>query len=475
MARIWNSPTLMTWGGFLVRVGSFFALLPLVLNRLSAAEIVVWYLFSTLIAMQWLLDMGFGSTMSRAISYSMAGATSVRGFKTVNEHCGNGTPNWELTRKIITSMKVIYVLLAVVVFFVIGFTGTWALAKPISEVSASANAWLAWALILVIYPLRMWANVYSYYLEGTNRIALVRRWDILYGLGGTGTGALVLVLGGGLLGLVAVNQAWSLARIFRDRTICHRVDDGRFKSFDNKIFHKDIFDALWPSAWRSGLGGFMAYGFIYCSSLIVAQVGETKEVASYLLSMRLIDSVAQFSMAPFYTKLPQLARKRAEGDIDGLVKIAKRSMSFAYWAFVLGFLFVAFFAAYLLESIRSNASFVQPDMWALMGFSYFIHRYGAMHVQLYSTTNHITSHIADGVSGIMFIGVSVVLFQYIGLYALPIGLISGYLGFYAWFSACQSYRAINTGFFTFERYVLFPPMIILLIYVSAIIAPKLHQ
>lgn len=454
----------MTWGAFVVRIGSFFLLLPVILRTLPAAEIVVWYLFNAVLAMQWLLEIGFGSTFSRAISYAMAGASSVKDFRTVNDHCGDGSPNWDLVCKVVSGMKVIYLSLAAAAFLLIGTVGSWALAKPIAAVGDGINPWLAWALILIVYPVRMWANVYAYYLEGSNRVALIRRWDILFGLGGIVSGLAILLLGGGLLGLVATTQAWLLARIIRDRALCHRLDDGRFASFRSQPFPGDIVAALWPSTWRSGLGGIMTFGVLYGSSLLVAQIAETRTVASYLLAMKLIESVAQFSMAPFYSKLPVLARKRAEGDVAGLVRIARRGMIHSHWTFIAGFLFLAFFADPLLMSIRSNATFVTPDLWILMGLGFFIQRYGAMHVQLYSTTNHIISHTAEIASGIIFIGISLALLGRIGIYALPVGMICGYLGFYSWFVARQSYQAIGTDFMTFERLVVLPPMTVFLTY-----------
>ncbi len=464
LRRLWESPTLMTWGAFTVRIGSFFLLLPVVLRTLSAAEIVVWYMFNAVLALQWLLEVGFGSTFSRAIAYAMAGAKSVRSFRITSEHCGDGLPNWDLMGQVISGMKLIYLLLAAISLILAGSIGTWAMAKPIAAVSAGTDAWLAWMLILVVYPLKMWANVYAYYLEGTNRIALIRRWDILFGLGGIGSGIAVLLLGGGLLGLVIATQAWLLVRIFRDRLLCHRLGGGRFGLFGNQTFSREIVETLWPSTWRSGVGGIMTFGVLYGSSLLVAQIAETRSAASYLLAMKLIESVAQFSMAPFYTKLPLLARKRAEGDVAGLVRIARLGMIRSHWTFIAGFLFLAFFADPLLVLIRSNVTFVTPDLWILMGLGFFIQRYGAMHVQLYSTTNHIISHIAEIASGIIFIAVSLALLGEIGIYALPVGMICGYLGFYAWFVARQSYQAIGTDFMTFERLVLVPPMVVFLAY-----------
>lgn len=454
----------MTWGSFFTRSISFVVVLPLLLRKLPAEEIVVWYLFMTITSLQFMMDIGFGSTTSRAISYAMGGATDVRGFHAESEEFGDKHPNWPLLGKVISNMKTVYTLLALVVLIVAGILGTWALMKPIAQIHDQTSVWLAWLLILLFYPINMRTSIYGLYLEGINQVALVRRWDIFTSLGSIISFFLILFLGGGILSLVIANQTWGFFRILRNWMLCRHVEEGRFKSFRKEPFDKELFASLWPSTWRSGVGAFMSYGLISVSSMLIAQVGDTAQTASYLLAMRLMDTVDQFSQGPFYSKLPLLARKRAEGDITGLISIAQRGMAIGFWAFVSGFIFLALFAQPLLTFVKSNASFASPDLWLLIGIAFFIHRYGAMHIQLYSTTNHIIWHIADTVSGTVFIVVSLTLLSHMGVYAFPVAMICGWLGFYSWFAAGYSYRAMNTSFWRFERLTLIPPIIVLSLY-----------
>jgi len=86
-----------------------------------------------------------------------------------------------------------------------------------------------------------------------------------------------------------------------------------------------------------------------------------------------------------------------------------------------------------------------------------------MHMQLYLTTNHVISHIADGISGLIFCVVGFLLVNYLGIYAIPIGMLAGYLGFYAWFAAYHSLKSLSVGFFVFEKKaMLFPFMFFIL-------------
>lgn len=463
-SRAWHSPTLMTWGNFAVRSGGLLLLLPMALTRLTGAEIVVWSMFMSIVSMQWLLDLGFSATISRAISHAMAGARTIGTVGADDWRPGDGSPNWALIEQIVATSRRVYVRLAIVLFLLIGTIGSLTLARPVAAVADSRAAWIAWLFVLASSPLGMWANVYANYLEGTNRVALVRRWDALLGLAGLGSGICVLALGGKLLALVVATQSWTIARIVRDRALCHRIDAGRFRAFSYDGYQPQVLRALWPSAWRTGIGSIMSYGLIYGSNLLVAQSGDTRTVASYLVSMRLVDALSQFSMAPFYSQLPAMARMRAANDLRALLSTARRGMVLAHWSYLIGFLALAAGAGRLLEIIGSHAAFAPSMLWALMGLAFFLHRYGAMHVQLYSTTNHVTSHIADFVSGCIFATVALGLFRSIGIFALPIAQIAGYIGFYDWYSARQSYRSVGAGFLSFERAISLPPLAILLAY-----------
>ena len=149
-------------------------------------------------------------------------------------------------------------------------------------------------------------------------------------------------------------------------------------------------------------------------------------------------------------------------------------MALAYWTYVAGFIGLGLFATPLLKLIGSNAEFVPPLLWGIMGLSMFAERYGAMHIQLYSTTNHIIWHIANGVSGIIYFVVSLALFQKIGVYAFPLGTLVAYLSFYSWYSSIHSYRAFGLNFWLFERSTAFYPFITMIVYFCSSIVLENH-
>jgi hypothetical protein len=120
----------------------------------------------------------------------------------------------------------------------------------------------------------------------------------------------------------------------------------------------------------------------------------------------------------------------------------------------------------LLKIIGSNADFPDNLLWPLMGLAFFTQRYGALHIQLYSLTNNIIWHISNGISGAIYLIVSLALIQSIGVYAFPIGLLVGYLCFHTWFPAIHSYKTFGLKFISFEKSVMLLPLAVMLLYLT---------
>ena len=149
-----------------------------------------------------------------------------------------------------------------------------------------------------------------------------------------------------------------------------------------------------------------------------------------------------------------------------MIDWAQRGMVLSFITYVLAFFGMSIVVQPFLIFIGSNVDFIDPLLWSLLGLGIFFERYGAMHIQLYSVTNKIIWHIANGVSGIIFLAVSLFLYKPLGILAFPIGYISGYVGFYAWYSAKHSYREFNLRFWDFESKSTLIPLIAMLTHLA---------
>lgn len=466
--QAWDSPTLMTWLSYSTKAISLFGVLPLILKKFSAEDIILWYLLFTIISLQSIADFGFRQTFSRLISYAFGGASKDEVFNLTRklQYTNNSKPNLTFLGEIISNMKYIYIWLTVILFVLMATFGTWSMIKPINESSDISASWYAWLTVLFISCISFYGKIYVNFLEGIFKVAMVRRIETFTSVGSIFSSILVMVWAPTLLNMIIVNQVWVLLIVIRDWYLCRRVDEGLYLLVSKRLhFNKEMFLKIWQPAWRSGISGLMSVGLTSLSGLLYAQVGNTNDVAAYLLALRIINQIKEISMAPFYSKIPLLAMYRVKNDLNSLVKLVTRAMFLSHLVFVVGFIIAGLFFNPLLKLLGADVGFIPQPLWVLIGFAFFMHRFGAMHMQVYLSTNHIISHIADGVSGIIYIISSVILSNYIGIYAIPVGMLVGYVGFYSWYAAKYSYSSIGVGFLKFESKTSLIPILVFLFYI----------
>jgi len=305
-----------------------------------------------------------------------------------------------------------------------------------------------------------WGSVYAIFLQGLNRVAELRRQETLFSLGAIGSSVVVLHLGVDLLGLVLVNQCWNVATVVRNRHLCRQLAPfPRRAALDRALLAQ-----LWPSAWRSGVGVLLSFGLIYGSTLLYAQHENVAEVSSYLFATRLMQILVTFSQAPFYSKLPLLARLYAENRRPDLLALAQTGMQRAHGAVEALGRAMAIVRAEPLYYAPIAQRDLAPELWALMGLAFLVERYGAMHIQLYSLTNHIVWHLANGVTGTLYLVLAGVLYPRWGVMAFPVSMLAGYAAFYAWFAGLRAHRAFGLPFWSFEGRTVAVPLTAMFLY-----------
>lgn len=468
-SRLWDSPTLMTWSSLAVRLGGMVVLLPLVLHNFAVEDVAVWLLLGAIAALQVLGDVGFSQTFTRAFSNARGGAT----IRELGRLPNSGAPrtstafNTETFHGVLSMLRPVYGRLTAVSFVALAIAGTYALQAPIASSTHPSASWIAWGCVLAATTSTVWGNAYVAYLLGTERIALLRRWDTLFAFLGVVSACVVLLLGfHQVLALVMAQQIWVIASVVRNRWLCNQ--DADFRASREREKNLDVIKVLWPSAWRSAIGVLMSFGLIQASGLIYAKFATAVELASYLLALRIIQIISQLSQPPFYSKLPQLARIQMSGSKAEQISIAKRGMRYAHILYVLGFVSVGVGIKFMLQLIGSSAEFVSPLTWTLLGLAFFFERVGAMHLQFYSVTNHIIWHFANGVTGIIMIFAAVFFYRLMGVQGFPLAMLGAYLFFYCPYSMLHSYRAFELDR-SFEFSVSGGPLAILLGYLLVVL------
>lgn len=447
VGRLWRSPSFTTWGSLAVRLVGLSALLPLALAKLSTEEAALWLMFSSIIGLLTLADFGFAPNFVRLLAY----ARSTKKPQKEISDLPSATPS-VAEADVVAAMKRIY---SFVFWFALVFGatfGTVALNQSVIKIGDPRIGWLCWVIVLLSSAFNLRSGMYAAYLQGTERIAEFRRWEIFVGVATLGSSVSVLLLGGGLLGLVICAQVGALiASLVNLRLAVIKGDNGNSWRVKPEI-NSDVWKVLWPAAWKSGLGVLMTFAAVQGSGIVYAQVASAADVASYLLALRLMQTLVNLANVPFYTKLPTLSRLLSSGLAEQTRGLARSGMFKANFCFVLGALAVGFFSNVLLSVIGSRTSFVSDEVWWSLCAANLIHRNGAMRLQLAAVCNKVLFHIADGFSGLLSLVSIPFAYHAWGVIGLPISLSLGLGLFYFPFSLLWVRKLLQIKF-GFQEFV----------------------
>lgn len=459
--RLWDSPTFTTWGSLASRLLSTLVVLPLILVKFSAAEVVVWQLFATLSALLLLLDFGLAPTFTRMLAYARGG-TSIEELTNMREvkPRAQGGPNANTLAAVFSTLRWLYARVAAILAVMMVVGGSLSLLRPMEAIGDDPHAWAAWCVWMVGCVGMVWGNAFGAALQGINRIAVLRRWEIVTALLQIATSFVVLAAGGKLFELACSATFWILMNVVITRQVLrkHAPELECAKS----SAHPLILKALLPAAWRSGLGHLMSLGLIQASGLIFSQLAAAEEAAAYLLALRVMTILMGFSTTPYYSKLPAMGEMYSRGQMPELLAMAQRGMLLSHAVFVAGVIAVLLAIPFWLTQIGSSVAFVPDHVWALMGVAYLVERWGGMHMQLYSLTNHIVWHIANGITGTVMLLTAVALFPHVGVSAMPLAMLLAYSCFYTPYSVFLSQRQYGYSLLRFEQKAIVLPALGLL-------------
>lgn len=458
--KAWNSPTLTTWGSLFIRIGSVLFVLPLVLRKLAPEYVVLWQLFSTLSTLYILLDFGFSVTFSRMISFARGGkAVSEMAFVSGNSS-GNDT-DIKSVYPLVSFARWIYPRLAVGLSLLFLFLGYISLKLPIKSIEKNSwLAWVSWGVVLITSSFSFWGNSYSAILQGMDRIPDLRRWEILIGIFQIVSTLIALLSNCSFFTFIFIFQIWTILGAFRNYWLVKYLYPDLVTIVPEK--NNEVFSVVWPVVWRSGVGVLLSHGLVHMSGLIYAQIGEPIQVASYLLALKVISTISVFSQAPFYSKLPRMAKLRATGYFADLLKLAKREMLISHVVFMAASIAVLFSMPMFLDLLNSKTPFVSDRMWGLMSLAFLFERYGAMHIQLYTLTNKIVWHIVNGINGLLTIVIAIVLYPQIQEFSFPVGMLVSYTFFYAIVASYLSHKEFKYSRWALERSAFVAPLVVFL-------------
>lgn len=462
----WESPTITSWAALLAQSVGLLTVLPLVLALFKPADVTLYFVFMAAISMQLYLRMGFQPTFIRLIGYTFAGLepSSMLRIDRFSSMSRNDL-NVHSLRLVVGTMRSIHLRLLTYGLPVYIIIGSFSLIKPIQSSSFQSTSWIVWVLIIFTTGVRVWGGQYESYLRGQNLVALVARNQAIFNFVSIISVASVLAITENLPLALIFHQFIQVLIVLRLHFLC-ALKDKKYAAFSKSAnYSAEVFSAAWPSAWRTGLAVIFGAGFTQSIGVIYASFGEATIAASFLLAIRLMTAIDQYSMAPFYSRIPHMNKLAASRDFIALTQATLRGMQLTHLTIILGWSLLFLFSDLALQAISSETEFVSSSLWVLIGLAFWAQRYASMHLQHHSTLNNIVTHWGVMIQASTTILAITLLLPTFGILALPGGMILGNV-VYAAFSVRFSYPLLVIKWWKFELRTISPAILVILGFMS---------
>lgn len=472
LSLVLKSAVLMTWANLLSRTLGLALLLPAILTMFPEADILLWYVLTTMVGLGLLFDLGFTPTFVRFVAYAKSGSSVSEMVNIGKKVDAKSKEGLNADEGLPTVFKIIdknYTKLSITAFVFLLVIGSFFVQKPIADSSDVFYGWASWFVVILSTSFLLLGNKYVAVLQGAGLIAENQKVMLITSLFSTITAACALFLGGSLFLVICLYQGGNAFSYVLNRNLLKKhlpmyFDlPGNISNDDNEnLVAGKLKKTISSSAWKSAVGIFMSVGLIHLSALAAANYLSTGEAASYLLALQFIRSISAFSQVPFYTKIPVLAKLYAQDKKTDIYDIAFKSevQSLAFFSFcclVAGLLFP------ILETHFSfNAAMPEGDLWVLLSIGILIERAGAIHIQIYSLTNHIIWHYVNGVTGVFMVAIFLILIENLGVLAFPVSLLVSYILLYFPISTFYATKVMGGKYIVMQLLCLLSFLLILL-------------
>ncbi len=421
--------------------GAGFIVLPVILNKLDADDLGLWYLFLSISSIVSLLDFGFSGSIQRNVAYVYSGASTLLedGYVPTNK----GKIDYYLLKSLIFTSKRIYKYVAIGVLVLSSTFGSLYLYYTVQQEIDLIKV-CTWFLFVITTSINFY---YTYILSILKGKGLIDDYNlniiiskILY----------ILVLyfgvisGWGLFALVVGNLVNIISMVILGKIKYLSANEKKILN-NRKIESENLFPILWKNARNSGI---VNIGVLLLSQAGVILSGiflPLEDVAKLGLILQIFGIIVVLSRVYLMTVMPKLSSMWITDTKSNIAKLFLKSQLIGYVIFFTSVLFLVLLGDYILINIiHSKVMLPSVTVILLYTFFYFMEITHGNCCSLISTSNNIPFTRASITSGVVSIVVTVILLNMnIGIVSFPLGLICGSLPYNSWKWPLVTYKILT--------------------------------
>lgn len=344
-------------------VGLWLVMLPAALHYLPPAQVALWLVFVTLVALAQLLELGFQPTLARNVAFVYGGAKTLRA--TGVEKGVGGTLDPALLAGLLAASRRIYRGVAAAAAAVLWLGGTAyvvAVAPPGEPTGSVVWAWLAFSGGQV---LNLWFGHLNAFLHGRGDLLLANQVVVLSRLLQLVVGVTLIVFGGGLMALGLA----SLVGAAGGRWLAAQFVARRQADFDGAgpvppEVARELVGVLWHNASRYGLVMLSAFLITRANILIATSRIGLVEAADFALAVQMLLILQSLAMLPFNLALPRLNLMRAQSAEADMRQLFGRALIVSLGLFAVAAAGLVMAGPPMLRLVGSSTGL--PGTWLLL-------------------------------------------------------------------------------------------------------------
>lgn len=410
----------MLWGYLsqFLQYGAALLVLPLLLRKLSSAELGIWYVFMTISALVTMLDMGFTPTLARNVSYVLGGAKRL--LKDGFEVLATPSPvDYSLFNAIIHAARRIFMVLAGCALLLLATVGSWYILHVSQGQIEAQKVLVAWAIFVIATVINLYYKYYTPLLQGRGLYAAFYKSSALSNLGFVLVTAILLQCGLTLLAVAvgflasALIGRWLSWHYFHDKSLQAELRQAAPPS----IATRDIFSILWHNAWRMGLGVIGGFLILRANTLLSSAYLGLATTAAYALTLQVYAVLQNMSIVLFNIQQPKLAQYRVANEPERFRRTVELGIGSAIAVFLCGAIVLVCLGPSMIHWIGGQTGLLALPLLIWIGIMVLLELNHSLAASVIVTGNRVPF-----VKPALISGVSIVALSWLGLHFGGMGI-----------------------------------------------------
>ena len=365
---IWN------YVGTIFSMGSSFILLPFLVFFLTEDELGLWYVFLAISNLTQLFEFGFNPTFARNIVYCVNGSKSLN--KTGGSAAGESGVDFFLLKTLLSTSKIIFAAIAVVVFSVVISLGSLYVASITKTLSGSSH-WIAWGIFCIAIFFNLYYLYPLTYLRGLGDIASENKSKTYAKIAQLAITPVMLMFGLGLVGAAlgylinGIVLRTSALKAFRMHS---EISEGLECVKNIKIKLNDIrsiLSTLSYTAIRDGLVQFSNFAVTQATSILCSLYLSLAETGQYSVMMQFATAAQNVACIYARTYFPVFQASYIKGDVNREEELVEKGVTSYVYSFSIIDIIIVFIILPVLPLVKPDFN---PDyaLYVFISIYYFL-------------------------------------------------------------------------------------------------------